>query len=312
MGGLVACDTAVGDYVVRWKVKEVFPGTIASLVYSSRQGTWHGQWDWVHHPYSYTPWLWMEERVPGDTQDELRLAVRVVWRDADTHGVRDQVRVRHAVSLAGDCSADEPPSPSPSPSPVPSCTSGYSPCLPFQGGADYDCYDGGGDGPYYTDPWSRLHSDGLRSIRARREQQRPWLRIACLVRHEEKELALFGTKVPCPHCGEKVREPKDSDDFLCSHCHEPGPWASEEQRAAWQAEEDGRRAMAAAQEQASALHHRLLLELIDGGDPAAIMPRVVDSATAAGLSASEQDAVRLEAFAAWATKAVADDLPLTR
>jgi endonuclease YncB( thermonuclease family) len=30
------------------------------------------------------------------------------------------------------------------------CTPGYSPCLVYHGGADYDCYGGGGNGPYYT------------------------------------------------------------------------------------------------------------------------------------------------------------------
>jgi hypothetical protein len=33
-----------------------------------------------------------------------------------------------------------------------SCTSGYSPCLVYHGGADYDCYGGGGNGPYFTKP----------------------------------------------------------------------------------------------------------------------------------------------------------------
>ena len=33
-----------------------------------------------------------------------------------------------------------------------SCTPGYSPCLVYHGGADYDCYGGGGNGPYYTAP----------------------------------------------------------------------------------------------------------------------------------------------------------------
>jgi len=33
------------------------------------------------------------------------------------------------------------------------CTPGYSPCLVYHGGADYDCYgQGGGNGPYYTQP----------------------------------------------------------------------------------------------------------------------------------------------------------------
>lgn len=42
--------------------------------------------------------------------------------------------------------------PRPQPSPQPNCTSGYSPYLVFHGGADYDCYGGSGDGPYYTEP----------------------------------------------------------------------------------------------------------------------------------------------------------------
>jgi endonuclease YncB( thermonuclease family) len=31
-----------------------------------------------------------------------------------------------------------------------SCTPGYSPCLVYHGGADYDCSGGSGNGPYYT------------------------------------------------------------------------------------------------------------------------------------------------------------------
>ena len=30
------------------------------------------------------------------------------------------------------------------------CTPGYSPCLVYHGGADYDCAGGSGSGPYYT------------------------------------------------------------------------------------------------------------------------------------------------------------------
>ena len=41
---------------------------------------------------------------------------------------------------------------SPPPPPPSNCTSGYSPCLVYHGGADYDCYGGGGNGPYYTAP----------------------------------------------------------------------------------------------------------------------------------------------------------------
>lgn len=30
------------------------------------------------------------------------------------------------------------------------CTPGYSPCIPYRGGEDYDCYGGGGNGPLFT------------------------------------------------------------------------------------------------------------------------------------------------------------------
>lgn len=34
----------------------------------------------------------------------------------------------------------------------PKCTAGYSPCLVYHGGADYDCAGGSGNGPYFTAP----------------------------------------------------------------------------------------------------------------------------------------------------------------
>ena len=53
-------------------------------------------------------------------------------------------------------------------------------------------------------------------------------------------MPLLRPKSPCPHCGESVKEPRDSNDFLCPHCHRPGPWASEEQAASWQVQEDAK------------------------------------------------------------------------
>jgi serine/threonine-protein kinase len=40
----------------------------------------------------------------------------------------------------------------PAPQPTSNCTPGYSPCLVYHNGADYDCAGGSGDGPYYTVP----------------------------------------------------------------------------------------------------------------------------------------------------------------
>ncbi len=47
-------------------------------------------------------------------------------------------------------------------------------------------------------------------------------------------MALFGPREPCPHCGKKVKQPRDPSDCTCPHCGEPGPWASPDQVAAWQ------------------------------------------------------------------------------
>jgi flagellar hook assembly protein FlgD len=44
--------------------------------------------------------------------------------------------------------------------PTPTCTSGYSPCLIYHNGADYDCAGGGGNGPYYTKPGVVYHVTG--------------------------------------------------------------------------------------------------------------------------------------------------------
>jgi len=56
---------------------------------------------------------------------------------------------------------------------------------------------------------------------------------------------LFAAKAPCLHCGASVKQPHDPAYYLCPACQQPGPWASQDQIAAWQgwkAEEDRKRA----------------------------------------------------------------------
>jgi hypothetical protein len=108
---------------------------------------------------------------------------------------------------------------------------------------------------------------------------------------------LFAEKAPCPHCGQKVRQPKDPNDFLCPHCHKPGPWASEEQRAAWQGQEDAKTKL-----------HDLLQQLILTGDAALLAPEISTAAAASGLSIQDQQRMRLDAFEKWAGSAVSDDI----
>ena len=42
-------------------------------------------------------------------------------------------------------------------------------------------------------------------------------------------MSLFGESAPCPSCGKKVRKQKDPSLFLCTHCGQPGPFATPEQ-----------------------------------------------------------------------------------
>jgi hypothetical protein len=51
-----------------------------------------------------------------------------------------------------------------------------------------------------------------------------------------------------------------------------------------------------------------LQQLIDGGDPVAIMPSVATAAGEAGLTAAEQTDLRSAALRAWARSAISDDL----
>jgi hypothetical protein len=118
----VDCNNYLGEYSIRWTIREHLPGSVAKLAHSSRNGRWHGQWDWVHHYVTYRPTLWMEEWLPGSTVGTIQLAVRIVWRDFLTGRVRDRGTFRDSVSLAGECGLEPPPSPTPSPTPPPAGT----------------------------------------------------------------------------------------------------------------------------------------------------------------------------------------------
>lgn len=40
-------------------------------------------------------------------------------------------------------------------------------------------------------------------------------------------------RMPCPNCGVNCTEPTNPEKFLCWSCHQPGPWATEEQVRSW-------------------------------------------------------------------------------
>jgi hypothetical protein len=114
-------------------------------------------------------------------------------------------------------------------------------------------------------------------------------------------VALFGEKRPCPHCDRKVARPKDPTDYLCPHCHQPGPWATSDQAGAWRAMDDAR-----------ASYRTRVEELVT----TAALPESQDRSLAelrdaARFSDQELTKLNLEAFSRLVAAAVADDI-LTR
>ncbi len=121
-------------------------------------------------------------------------------------------------------------------------------------------------------------------------------------------MTIFGERLHCPHCGKKVGRPRSPDDFICPHCKQPGPWASEQEASAWQAAEEEKRAVAAARQEALSRYRALLQKLIDGEAAATITPQLTAAATAAGLPASDEQRMRFDAFKGWVSNEVADHM----
>jgi flagellar hook assembly protein FlgD len=84
--------------------------------------------------------------VPAGTY-RIRVVAKTVFQTKNSHWLK--VVIRKGPSSGG--TGDPPP---------PNCTQGYSPCLVYHGGADYDCAGGSGNGPYYTKPGVVYHVTG--------------------------------------------------------------------------------------------------------------------------------------------------------
>lgn len=121
-------------------------------------------------------------------------------------------------------------------------------------------------------------------------------------------MGLFGEKRECTHCGKKVRSPKLADDFLCPHCHQPGPWASREQVASWEAFERQRKEREAAQAEARSRHGALLRQIGSGGDVASLLPQARAAAELAAIDPTDQRRMEFDAFRDWLKAAIADDV----
>ena len=77
----------------------------------------------------------------------IRVVAKTAFQTKNSHWLK--VRVHKGPTSSGG--GGRPPH---------NCTPGYSPCLVYHGGADYDCAGGSGNGPYYTKPGVVYHVTG--------------------------------------------------------------------------------------------------------------------------------------------------------
>ena len=110
-------------------------------------------------------------------------------------------------------------------------------------------------------------------------------------------MSLFGPKKPCPHCGHKVSKPNDPADYLCPSCGQPGPWAIDEQVAAWNARTEAR-----------GKYQALLKGVTSGALPAGDGSDLAAARAAAGYTTDELRSLNVGAFQPLAQTAVADDI----
>lgn len=119
-------------------------------------------------------------------------------------------------------------------------------------------------------------------------------------------MSLLRPTAKCLTCGHKVRQPKDPSDYVCANCSNPGPWASQDQVAAWKATraEEGRLASVRAEAQGKAT------ELLGIAAAGGVVSRPDLDAALAAASYSLQDIQKLKAdsFAQAAYSATADDI----
>jgi hypothetical protein len=119
-------------------------------------------------------------------------------------------------------------------------------------------------------------------------------------------MGLFGAREVCPHCGRKVKKPKDQTSFLCPHCAKPGPWASQEQISGWQRAEAERERLERLQAEARQRYSEVLAGLASGAPTDAT--RLPALATGTGLTSEQLAREKTEAFKSYVQRAVGDEI----
>jgi len=119
-------------------------------------------------------------------------------------------------------------------------------------------------------------------------------------------MGLFAPRTRCPHCGKKVKQPRDADDFLCPHCGKPGPWASLAQASSWQGAEVERGRRERIQTEARERYAAVLAALSTGAltDTTALPTLMAET----GFTPEELGAKQSEAFGAYIREAAGDDI----
>jgi hypothetical protein len=105
-----------------------------------------------------------------------------------------------------------------------------------------------------------------------------------------------------------VPRPTRIEDYVCPRCGRPGPWASEDQAAAWAAGQEAKERAEAAGREAAARYRQLVQQITMGGDVAVLGQQMRLAADEAGIPESDRRRIELDAFRAWVKTAIADDV----
>jgi len=104
-----------------------------------------------------------------------------------------------------------------------------------------------------------------------------------------------------------VAKPRRSEDFLCQNCQQPGPWASPEQAAGWQKEQEQRRAREAAQRGAQQTYAALIKQIGDGDTSAELAKALREAMPATGYSGAELLTNHLQTVRSYFDRALDDN-----
>jgi hypothetical protein len=124
-------------------------------------------------------------------------------------------------------------------------------------------------------------------------------------------VSLFGPKLPCTHCGMKVKKPDDPAKFLCPHCQQPGPWATAAQVASWKETQAKRKHADEARAGARTRYGQLLEQIATGAAAGSAVPGLRETVALTEYEQQELALLNMNAWYRYASLAVSDDIITT-